>query len=41
MDNPDVFPGFFHVDLTGNVLPKMELLRRFGFYPACDIPAKE
>ncbi|HUS48309.1 MAG TPA: radical SAM protein [Phycisphaerae bacterium] len=34
LDNPDVFPGFFHVDLSGNVLPKMELLRRFGFYPA-------
>lgn len=32
-DNPDIFPGFFHVDLAGNVLPKLELLRQFGFYP--------
>ena len=31
--HPDLFPGFFHVDLAGNVLPKLELLRRFGFYP--------
>jgi uncharacterized protein len=30
--NPDIFPGFFHFDLEGNVLPKLELLRRFGFY---------
>ncbi len=33
MDNPDIFPGFFHVDLANNVLPKLELLREFGFYP--------
>jgi len=31
--NPDVFPGFFHVDLAGNVLPKLRLLQQFGFYP--------
>ncbi len=31
--NPDVFPGFFHIDLAGNVLPKLQLLRQFGFYP--------
>lgn len=31
--NPDLFPGFFHVDLEGNVLPKLRLLQRFGFYP--------
>jgi len=31
--NPDVFPGFFHIDLEGNVLPKLALLRQFGFYP--------
>jgi radical SAM superfamily enzyme YgiQ (UPF0313 family) len=30
--NPDIFPGFFHFDLQGNVLPKLELLRKFGFY---------
>lgn len=32
-ENPDIFPGFFHIDLAGNVLPKLELLRQFGFYP--------
>jgi radical SAM superfamily enzyme YgiQ (UPF0313 family) len=31
--NPDLFPGFFHIDLSGNVLPKLALLRQFGFYP--------
>jgi len=31
--NPDIFPGFFHIDLEHNVLPKLNLLRQFGFYP--------
>lgn len=31
--NPDLFPGFFHIDLARNVLPKLKLLRQFGFYP--------
>jgi radical SAM superfamily enzyme YgiQ (UPF0313 family) len=31
-DNPDIFPGFYHYDLAGNVLPKLDLLQRFGFY---------
>jgi anaerobic magnesium-protoporphyrin IX monomethyl ester cyclase len=31
--HPDLFPGFLHYDLTGNVLPKLELLQEFGFYP--------
>jgi len=30
--NPDIFPGFFHHDLTGNVLPKLAVLQEFGFY---------
>jgi len=34
--NPDIFPGFFHVDLEKNVLPKLKLLREFGFYPSPD-----
>jgi len=34
IDNPDIFPGFFHVDLEHNVLPKLALLRQFGFYPS-------
>jgi hypothetical protein len=33
MDNPDIFPGFFHIDLENNVFPKLALLRKFGFYP--------
>jgi hypothetical protein len=31
--HPDIFSGFFHIDLEKNVLPKLELLREFGFYP--------
>ncbi len=31
--NPDLFPGFYHIDLERNVLPKLEMLRQFGFYP--------
>jgi anaerobic magnesium-protoporphyrin IX monomethyl ester cyclase len=31
--NPDLFPGFFHVDLLGNIRPKLALMREFGFYP--------
>jgi anaerobic magnesium-protoporphyrin IX monomethyl ester cyclase len=34
--NPDIFPGFFHSDLQTNVLPKLELLREFGFYPVLE-----
>lgn len=30
--NPDIFPGFFHIDLKNNILPKMGLLHKFGFY---------
>jgi radical SAM superfamily enzyme YgiQ (UPF0313 family) len=36
--NPDIFSGFFHIDLAGNVLPKLALLRQFGFYPAPEAP---
>lgn len=32
--HPEVFPGFFHVDLEGNVRPKLRVLQEFGFYPA-------
>jgi anaerobic magnesium-protoporphyrin IX monomethyl ester cyclase len=32
MENPDIFPGFFLADIEGNILPKLELLRQFGFY---------
>lgn len=33
LGNADIFPGFFHIDLETNVLPKLALLRQFGFYP--------
>jgi anaerobic magnesium-protoporphyrin IX monomethyl ester cyclase len=33
LENPDIFPGFYHYDFEGNVLPKLEKLREFGFYP--------
>lgn len=33
IENPDIFPGFLHIDLKNNILPKLELLRQFGFYP--------
>ena len=35
-DHPRIFPGFFHVDLEGNVRPKLRVLQEFGFYPASD-----
>lgn len=31
--NKDIFPGFFHYDLEGNVYPKLALLQEYGFYP--------
>lgn len=34
--HPRVFPGFFHVDVEGNVLPKYRLLQKFGFYATED-----
>ena len=30
--NRDLFPGFFHYDLAGNIKPKLEVLAEFGFY---------
>ena len=33
LEHPDIFPGFYHIDLESNVLPKLALLREFGFYP--------
>jgi radical SAM superfamily enzyme YgiQ (UPF0313 family) len=31
-EHPTLFPGYFHVDVEGNVRPKYQLLQRFGFY---------
>jgi hypothetical protein len=39
--HPDIFPGFFHVDVEGNVLPKLDLLRQFGFYLPPEEPSAE
>jgi len=39
--NPDIFSGFFLSDLEGNVLPKLQVLREFGFYPSLDEQASE
>jgi len=36
IENPDIFPGFFHIDLERNILPKLALLRQFGFYPSLE-----
>jgi anaerobic magnesium-protoporphyrin IX monomethyl ester cyclase len=33
-DHPDIFPGFFHVDLEENIRPKLRVLQELGFYPA-------
>ena len=30
--NRDIFPGFFHYDIEGNIRPKLEALMEFGFY---------
>jgi hypothetical protein len=34
------FPGFYHWDLAGNVMPKLELLQKFGFYLRPEIAAE-
>ena len=30
--HPDIFPGFFHINVEGNVRPKLRVLQEFGFY---------
>ena len=32
--HPDIFSGFFHLGLEGNIRPKLRVLQEFGFYPA-------
>jgi anaerobic magnesium-protoporphyrin IX monomethyl ester cyclase len=34
--HPDIFSGFFLIDLEHNVRPKLALLRQFGFYPSLE-----
>ena len=38
--HPDIFPGFYHFDLAGNVRPKLELLQHFGFYLRPELAAE-
>lgn len=33
-EHPDIFSGFFHWDLKGNVFPKLRVLQEMGFYPS-------
>lgn len=41
--HPDLFPGFFHYDLEGNIRPKLRVLQEMGFYPmeAADVEAAD
>lgn len=39
--HPDLFPGFFHLDLEEKILPKFDLLRQHGFYPSKDREVSE
>ncbi len=32
VENKDLFPGFFHFDIKGNIKPKLDVLMGFGFY---------
>lgn len=34
--HPEIFPGFYHYDLEGNVRPKLAVLREHGFYAGGD-----
>ncbi|HRU39659.1 MAG TPA: radical SAM protein, partial [Candidatus Goldiibacteriota bacterium] len=31
--NKDIFPGFFLIDIQNNILPKLKVMKQFGFYP--------
>ncbi len=39
--HPDIFPGFFHYDLEGNVRPKLKILQELGFYAVEEDPQTE
>lgn len=40
-ENPDLFPGFFHIDLEENILPKHAILQEHGFYLSKDREVSE
>jgi hypothetical protein len=37
MQNKDIFPGFFHLDIEENINPKLAMLEEFEFYHAVDV----
>ena len=39
--HPDIFPGFFHIDVEKNILPKFAVLREHGFYPSKEAEVKK
>jgi radical SAM superfamily enzyme YgiQ (UPF0313 family) len=40
-EHPDIFPGFFHIDLEDNILPKHAVLKEHGFYVSRDREVSE
>jgi hypothetical protein len=32
IENKDIFPGFFHLDVASSIIPKLEMLEEFEFY---------
>jgi hypothetical protein len=32
LENRELFPGFFHYDIEGNIKPKLDVLTELGFY---------
>ena len=32
MTHKDIFPGYFHLDVENNIIPKLEMLEEFDFY---------
>lgn len=39
IENKNLFPGFFHIDIKNNITPKLELLEEFDFYHPVELPA--
>ncbi len=39
--HPDIFPGFFHYDLKGNIRSKLKILQKPGFYAVSENPKTE
>jgi radical SAM superfamily enzyme YgiQ (UPF0313 family) len=39
--NRDIFPGFFHIGIDRNILPKFRMLKEHGFYPSREKEVKK